>query len=99
MLAYRVGRGLGIGVEGEWSQDCISYIQYLPYPSQCLEAGAHGRSGQRAPNPAGAKQGPALGPASALLPSMGVLHVLRRQGRREWNIKGRPALILLRAQV
>lgn len=36
---------------------------------------------------------------SALLPSMGVPHALRRQGRQGCSIKGRPALTPLHAQV
>lgn len=67
-------------------------------PAKCLETGVRGPSGQHAPSPAGAKQGPAPGPVSALLPSMGVLHVLRSQGEQEYSIKWRPALMPLHAQ-
>ncbi|GAB1290783.1 SCO-spondin [Apodemus speciosus] len=67
-------------------------------PAKCLETGVRGRSGQCAPSPAGAKRGPAPGPVSALLPSMGVPHALRRRGKQECSIKRRPALTPLHAQ-
>lgn len=67
-------------------------------PAKCLETGVRGQSGQCAPSPAGAKQGPAPGPVSALLPSMEVPHALRRQEKQEYSIKWRPALTPLHAQ-
>lgn len=91
--------GRRIGVQGEWSQNFINSIQWLPYYPQCLEPGARGQSGQRAPSPAGAKQEPAPGPVSALLPSTGEPHALRRQGKQECSTKRRSALTPLPAQV
>lgn len=60
-------------------------------PPQCLEPGACGQSGQRAPSPARNRRGPAPGPAAARLHSMAGPRAPGRQGRRGPSIRGRPA--------
>lgn len=91
--------GQGHSEGWDWGRDvCAPVPFHCPLP-QCLVAGAHGRSGRRAPSPAGARRGPAPGPALVPPLSTGVPRVPGKQGRQGPSIRRRPAPARPSAQV
>lgn len=90
--------GQGHGEGWDWGRDTCAPVPFH-HPLQCRVAGVRGRSGQRAPSPAGVRQGPAPGPVPAPPLSMGGPRAPVKQGMQGPSIRRSPAPAPPSAQV